>query len=206
MATTTATKPRKRNDAYTGILAVSFLAMVGGCVLLYFDLEQYKDGDKLKKAPDPIKIDVPGAQLKVVPGSGTPPPKKEPEAPPMDPMMPPPGGARNDPMRDSTPVLLPPLDANEVSRPGDPVVVPPVVQPINAVEPTRGREPVATIPDSKLGAPPAPIVVPGAPMQKRENSNEKTGMPPEKRTVAPVTEPSLMDEPPVPPKRFQPPM
>jgi hypothetical protein len=89
MATEMAVKPRKRNDAYTGLLAISFLAFLGGTVLLYLDLEQYKEGGNLKKAPDPLKIDVPGAQLKVVPGSGTaPPPKADPEMMPPE-MMPP---------------------------------------------------------------------------------------------------------------------
>lgn len=114
MATETVVKPRKRNDAYTGLLAMSFLAFLGGCVLLYLDLEQYKEGDSLKKAPDPLKIDVPGAQLKVVPGSGTPPPPKvetPPEMPP--PEMPPPDMPmmmRAEPKKESPPVVLPSLE------------------------------------------------------------------------------------------------
>jgi hypothetical protein len=35
--------PRPRNDAYTGLLAISLLAMVVSCVLLYLDYSQYGD-------------------------------------------------------------------------------------------------------------------------------------------------------------------
>lgn len=34
---------KPRNDAYTGLLAISFLAMVGGCVLLYLDYSGYQE-------------------------------------------------------------------------------------------------------------------------------------------------------------------
>jgi hypothetical protein len=73
--------PRKtvtvtRNDAYTGFLAIAFLAMVAGCVLLYLDYQNY-EGKTPPKAPN---IDVPGAQLKTIPGTGGPPaPKAEPK-------------------------------------------------------------------------------------------------------------------------------
>lgn len=207
MATQTAARPRKRNDAYTGMLAISFLAFVGGTVLLYMDLEQYKEGEKLKTAPDPIKIDVPGAQLKVVPGSGTPPPpKKEPEPEMPPPEMPPPMMMmRAEPMKPSAPVVLPPLESVEVTKPNvpavEPVAVLPMIQQVQAIEPIRVPDPVASIPDPELPPPPAPIEVsvpvrvPDAPMVKTET-----------RTVAPVTTPSLNDEPPIAPKRFQPPM
>jgi hypothetical protein len=53
MARTEVVKPR--NDAYTGILAISFLALVGATALMAMD------ADSLGKAPDKLKIDVPGA-------------------------------------------------------------------------------------------------------------------------------------------------
>ncbi len=92
MAAKTATKDEnvvpKKNDAYTGFLAISFLAMVGATVLLYLEYQNY-EGKPPPKAPP---IDVPGAQLKVIPGSGGAP--KPPPPPPPDPMpdpnMPPP--------------------------------------------------------------------------------------------------------------------
>ena len=205
MATDTVTKPRKRNDAYTGILAVSFLALVGGCVLLYLDLEQYKDGDKLKKAPDPLKIDVPGAQMKVVPGSGTaPPPKKEP--PPMEPMEPPPMMMRDDSKRETVPVVLPPLEAVNATKPSappvEPVVIGPTIRPVQAVEPVGTREePVIQIPDLELPPPPKPVDLP-----MNVKVTEMPQLQGETKTVAPVTAPSLNDDPPIVPKRFQPPM
>lgn len=33
--------PKARNDAYTGLLAISLLALVVSCVLLYLDYSQY---------------------------------------------------------------------------------------------------------------------------------------------------------------------
>jgi hypothetical protein len=54
MARSTATGPKARNDAYTGLLAISFLALVGATVLMAMD------ADKLGKPPEKLKIDVPG--------------------------------------------------------------------------------------------------------------------------------------------------
>ena len=53
MANTTA---RPRNDAYTGLLAISFLALVGATALMALD------ADELGKPPEKgaLKIDVPG--------------------------------------------------------------------------------------------------------------------------------------------------
>jgi hypothetical protein len=204
MATeTTVVKPRKRNDAYTGLLAISFCAFVGGSVLLYLDLEQYKEGDKLKTAPDPLKIDVPGAQLKVVPGSGTPPPpKKEPEATPPDtmPEMPPPmmNMMRADPKKDSVPVVLPALEAAD-ARPSSPSVESVIVQ-AQALQPARrSEEQVVSIPDP---------VLPTTSLDVSANSNvsDMPTMQTEIRTIAPTSTPSLNDEPPIAPKRFDPPM
>jgi hypothetical protein len=42
------------SDAYTGMLAISLLALIGGSVLLYLDYQQYPE-----KTPPPIKIDQP---------------------------------------------------------------------------------------------------------------------------------------------------
>jgi len=57
MARSTAAGPKPRNDAYTGLLAISFLALVGAAVLMYLDSE------KLGKPPEKLKIDVPGATV-----------------------------------------------------------------------------------------------------------------------------------------------
>jgi hypothetical protein len=34
-------KPKPRNDAYTGLLAISLVAMVAACALLFYDLKRY---------------------------------------------------------------------------------------------------------------------------------------------------------------------
>ena len=48
------TKPKPRNDAYTGLLAISFLALVGATVFMVLD------ADAVGKPPAALKIDVPG--------------------------------------------------------------------------------------------------------------------------------------------------
>lgn len=48
------TKPKARNDAYTGLLAISFLALVGATVFMVLDI------DKVGKPPAKLSIDVPG--------------------------------------------------------------------------------------------------------------------------------------------------
>jgi hypothetical protein len=47
-------KPKARNDAYTGLLAISFLALVGATVFMVLDIDQ------VGKAPAKLTIDVPG--------------------------------------------------------------------------------------------------------------------------------------------------
>ncbi|HJZ58796.1 MAG TPA: hypothetical protein VKE74_27890 [Gemmataceae bacterium] len=37
----TSTKPTARNDAYTMMLFITFVAIVTGCVLLYLDFDEY---------------------------------------------------------------------------------------------------------------------------------------------------------------------
>ena len=54
MARTVDAGPKPRNDAYTGLLAISFLALVGGTVLMALD------ADELGKLPGKLPIDVPG--------------------------------------------------------------------------------------------------------------------------------------------------
>jgi len=54
MASTKAAGPKPRNDAYTGLLAISFLALVGATVLMAMD------ADQLGKPPGKLDIQVPG--------------------------------------------------------------------------------------------------------------------------------------------------
>jgi hypothetical protein len=48
-----ASGPTASNDAYTGMLAISLFALIGGCVLLFLDYSQYPDskGPAIPKAP-----------------------------------------------------------------------------------------------------------------------------------------------------------
>jgi hypothetical protein len=54
MARTREVAVAPRNDAYTGLLAISFLALVGATVLMAMD------ADALGKPPGPLQITVPG--------------------------------------------------------------------------------------------------------------------------------------------------
>ena len=45
---------KPRNDAYTGLLAISFLALVAGCVLMFLDTQALGD------PPQKLNVDVPG--------------------------------------------------------------------------------------------------------------------------------------------------
>jgi hypothetical protein len=72
------------NDAYTGMLAISLFALIGGCVLLYLDYSQYPDGKgptppkappiAAPAAPEPKaeKVDVPAAKVDGAPKDGAP--------------------------------------------------------------------------------------------------------------------------------------
>lgn len=39
-----ASEPKPRNDAYTVMLFITLVAIIVGCVLMYLDTEQYKEG------------------------------------------------------------------------------------------------------------------------------------------------------------------
>src|SRR5258708_16922080 len=66
--------PKPRNDAYTGLLFISFVALVTSSILLFVDFKQY--GDKT-----PPKLNIPAlgqSQVPAVPGAPAP---DEPAAP-----------------------------------------------------------------------------------------------------------------------------
>jgi hypothetical protein len=42
---------RPRSDAYTGMLVISLLALLVGCLLLYLDYRRYPSGDPPKVIP-----------------------------------------------------------------------------------------------------------------------------------------------------------
>ena len=53
------------NDAYTGMLSISLLALIGACVLLYLDFSQYPDTKppQIVKTPIGAKLDNPIQKL-----------------------------------------------------------------------------------------------------------------------------------------------
>jgi hypothetical protein len=67
-------KPKPRNDVYTILLSISLLALLIGCLLLYWDYDTYKS----KKAPDvpkaPAFTAAPAAPPAATPAPATPPP------------------------------------------------------------------------------------------------------------------------------------
>jgi hypothetical protein len=125
MAREVVVKPR--NDAYTGLLAISFLALVGATVLMAMDAKDLGD------PPVKLNIDVPGT----TPGKGgeglkRPDPGKI-EGAPADPKG-------KDPMSRAEPAILPPLPADltgvvlptkaEIDPDAPPLAVKPFVPPM----------------------------------------------------------------------------
>lgn len=75
---------RPRNDVYTGLLAISLIAMITSCILLFLDYKQYGD-----TKPQPVQRMDPQPQRPVSQGVLPPPPPLEdrpitrlPDAPP----------------------------------------------------------------------------------------------------------------------------
>jgi hypothetical protein len=64
------TAPPATNDAYTGMLAISLFALIGGCVLLYLDYSQYPDS----KGPTPPKAPAIAAPVEAEPKAPAPAP------------------------------------------------------------------------------------------------------------------------------------
>lgn len=62
---------RAVNDAWTGMLAISLLVLIGGCVLLWLDFSHYPSTDPPKRITAPAVIAAP---------KGDPPAPKEPPA------------------------------------------------------------------------------------------------------------------------------
>ncbi len=171
-----------RNDAYTGFLAISFLAMLAGCVLLYLDYQNY-EGKSPPKAPI---IEVPGAQLKALPGSGGPPaPKAEP---------------KTEDAKKDTSINIPPANALPQSVVSEPLQPAQTIQPVQALH--------APTPEV------APVVIPVAPLPANDPlpAGAATAVPvlpaaaPNAQPSIPNADPNISDAPPVPQPRFAPPM
>lgn len=54
---TTEETSKPTNDAYTGMLAISLVALVIGCLLLYLDYSQYPDKNPPTAPRPPVKAD-----------------------------------------------------------------------------------------------------------------------------------------------------
>jgi hypothetical protein len=189
---------QKRNDAYTGFLAISFLAMVGATVLLYLDYQNY-EGKVPPKGPN---IDVPGLQLKTVPNSGGAP---KVAAPPPD------EGKSKDmmflPPSLPAPQPLPPLETAQAAPtiPAPPRLVLPdetFVPPATVATPT----PETPIMDERVV--PAVAAEPIKPVMDERIVPAVATEPAKPAGANPIIstiEPSLSDAPPLPTQRFEPP-
>jgi len=153
MAKSSESGPKPRNDAYTGLLAISFLALVGATVLMAMDASD------LGTPPAPFKVDAPGIKPGA-PGEGlkrtdttkidtspnpepkapepkAPEPKgEEPKAP--EPKAPEPKGPPGGPPKGNSAELLSNTPAVG-DLPG--VVVPPPIIRVGATEPALIEEP-----------------------------------------------------------------
>jgi hypothetical protein len=66
-----AAKPKPKNDAYTGMLIISLLALLTSCTLLFLDYSKYKPSEPPRVAP-PDQLTFPEEKPEVKPGDGKP--------------------------------------------------------------------------------------------------------------------------------------
>jgi len=179
----------KKNDAYTGMLFISLLAMTTACVLLYLDYSKYGDA-KPPKEPPPLPgakapAERPSAVDKKPKEQPTEPEPKEPKEPtnpmPTDPMPPvkpgpmPMGNGMLAPAREPAaavaaraPELLPIAREPVVTRQHS-AEVPSAIQPVSLHQPqpqlpTPARSSAESLPP--LPPPPPPFPTPPLPASK----------------------------------------
>ncbi len=76
-----------KSDIYTGLLAISLIAMITGCVLLYLDYNSYPQ-QKAPTAPPPtISLPSAGQPAPATQPQPTPAPETPPATPPATPPM-----------------------------------------------------------------------------------------------------------------------
>src|SRR5438067_6593594 len=129
---------RPRNDVYTGLLAISLVAMIVSCVLLWMDYSQYG----ATKAP-PVSLPPPATPK--VPMQG--------QLPPPPPLEERPGLTRAD--TPPAPLALP------EPAPAPVVAAPAPIQPVVATE-TPAPPPPAIVGPAVAEVPPAPAPAPVA--------------------------------------------
>ena len=144
MAKTKNTGPKARNDAYTGLLAISFLSLVGATVLMAMDASELGTPPKAVEVNAPgSKIGASGENLKRADTSNiNTTPNEAPKAPdpkPVDPKPADPKPADPDPKAD--PKVVDPKAMSRLTPAVDVpnVAVPPVVQ-VGATEPAADIE------------------------------------------------------------------
>ena len=222
-----AAKPR--NDAYTGLLAISFLAMVGGSVLLYLDYSDYES----TKGP-PTKFDLANVPKPTaatpVPNANTNPnpmgnPMGDPIVPMGDPMgMPPMGNPVMPPMMMSLP-----KNGSQTTVQSDIKLLDDLLTlPISVDIPKQNPEPIApkpkfpmqpmiVLPDLDPTPRTLPMLPDAVPMSKSESPAPMKVVPvsvvePMLPMVVPAIQKSVTpatnggDPPPLPVNRFQLPM
>ena len=176
MAKTETTEIKPRNDAYVGILFISLLALIGACVLLYLDYNQYEG----RVPPKPPSIELPKGSS---PGTGVPTKGNTPKVdPPKDPM-----GTMKLPTTSPTettsikPIIeLPPAPPATI-----PMLELPGVPPL----------PVTSFGDKVIGPAKLEVVSPMKPVEPVSVDEIKPM--PIKASEKPLAPPSLLDEPPV---------
>jgi hypothetical protein len=97
-----------RSDVYTGLLVLSLVAMIGGGVLLWMDLQQYEGSKPPPLPPNRPQAGAPGAPG--APGVPNPPPNQ-----PPGPM--PPGPGVPNPPPNQPPGPMPPGPGGGVPKP-----------------------------------------------------------------------------------------
>ena len=80
MAQVQETETRASNDAYTGMLAISLIALIAACALLFLDYNQYSEKDPPKVKAPVINLNAPAADKG---GAPPPPQQQQPMNPPM---------------------------------------------------------------------------------------------------------------------------
>ena len=109
-----------RNDAYTGLLAISFLALVAACVLMAMD------ANEMGTPPPKLTIDVPGTTAGKATGGLQRPAADKIEPAPIAPVDPKGGMSMALPPADK----LVPVKAEEPADDGPPLPVKPFVPPM----------------------------------------------------------------------------
>jgi hypothetical protein len=191
-----------RNDAYTGLLAISLIAMVAACALLYLDYSQYEG----RVPPALPQVNVPGAKGSAAPILQRLPAGKEegktapaPEAPKDK------GMTMLAPEEASKPVV----PATGKPAPASAALPPPPPAPIPEALPMLPAPPAARS-EAKVSAPVIPtqasddavIILPEAPakpprsVEVNPDSAPELAVPP--LPMKPAATPSVGDEPPVP--------